>query len=188
MSQSKKNEVVYQYVCEMLVDRGSVETSFSPPPLIDGNHVTIETDTEDIQVVFSTDQKDTTETIRRLVISPEKKTRIIMVSDSKLNAHATNQTAMIKREYPDTVIENFSHQMMTYNPTKHILYNPHRKLSEDEVATVMKTYNIHNRTQFPVINKNDRIAMHLGLVTGDVVEITHLTKMGGRSKYYRICR
>jgi DNA-directed RNA polymerase I, II, and III subunit RPABC1 len=74
-----------------------------------------------------------------------------------------------------------------FNPLKHELVPPHRKLSITEVKEVMEKYMINSKTNFPYILKNDVIAKWLGLKTGDIVEIKHYNPNSGLTYYYRCC-
>lgn len=76
---------------------------------------------------------------------------------------------------------------LQYNILKHILVPPHRVMSEDEVAEVMKRYNITNKKEFPEISRFDPVAQVIGLRPGNVTHIRRPSKTAILSDYYRVC-
>lgn len=93
-------------------------------------------------------------------------------------------------EHPD--IEGkftvFNETELYFNPIKHELVDPHRKLSKDEIKHIMKVYNIKSKQTMPVIPKSDVISRRLGLLVGDIVEITRSNKNNGFTKTYKVCK
>jgi DNA-directed RNA polymerase subunit H (RpoH/RPB5) len=85
------------------------------------------------------------------------------------------------------IFQDFYDNTFMFNPLKHELVPPHRKLSITEVKEVMEKYMINSKTNFPYILKNDVIAKWLGLKTGDIVEIKHYNPNSGLTYYYRCC-
>ena len=73
------------------------------------------------------------------------------------------------------------------NLGKHDLVPPHRKLTTEEAKELMKTYNVTQKSQFPLIKHNDIQARRLGLVPGEFVEILRPSPTSGTMKFYRIC-
>jgi len=83
------------------------------------------------------------------------------------------------------VIESI--KRLQFNILEHTLVPPHRVLTESEVDTIMKRYNIMNKTLFPNISRFDPVARVIGLRPGQVCEIIRPSKTSIESKYYRIC-
>lgn len=83
------------------------------------------------------------------------------------------------------VIESI--KRLQFNILEHTLVPPHRVLTESEVDTIMKRYNITNKTLFPNISRFDPVARVIGLRPGQVCEIIRPSKTSIESKYYRIC-
>lgn len=76
---------------------------------------------------------------------------------------------------------------LQYNILKHILVPPHRVMKEEEVAEVMKRYNITNKSEFPEISRFDPVAQVIGLRPGNVTHIRRPSKTAILSDYYRVC-
>jgi len=83
------------------------------------------------------------------------------------------------------VIESI--KRLQFNILEHTLVPPHRVLTEPEVDTIMKRYNIVSKTQFPNISRFDPVARVIGLRPDQVCEIIRPSKTSIESKYYRIC-
>ena len=83
------------------------------------------------------------------------------------------------------VIQNL--KRLQFNILKHYLVPPHRILSNAEVITVKKRYNIMEDTQFPDISRFDPVAQAIGIRPGQVCEITRPSKTAILAPYWRIC-
>jgi DNA-directed RNA polymerase subunit H (RpoH/RPB5) len=83
---------------------------------------------------------------------------------------------------------NFFHlKNILSNPALHTMVPPHRKLSKEEVSTIEKACHA-SKSQFPHIKYHRDIQTRvLGLVPGDVVEITRPSETCGIATIYRIC-
>jgi DNA-directed RNA polymerase subunit H (RpoH/RPB5) len=74
------------------------------------------------------------------------------------------------------------------NPAKHVMVPPHRKLTPDETAEVLKNLHMRSVNEFPHIKFHfDMQARVLGLVPGDVVEIQRPSETAGIYTFYRVC-
>jgi DNA-directed RNA polymerase subunit H (RpoH/RPB5) len=74
------------------------------------------------------------------------------------------------------------------NPAKHSFVPPHRKLTDEELAAVMKTLHMKSRNEFPHIKFHaDMQARVHGLVPGDVVEIRRPSETCAEYIAYRVC-
>lgn len=74
------------------------------------------------------------------------------------------------------------------NPARHTFVPPHRKLTQDEIDTVIAETHVKTKSEFPHIKYHRDIqARVLGLVPGDVVEIKRPSETCGIYTMYRIC-
>jgi len=108
---------------------------------------------------------------------------------------------IIKDEPNETLINEIKHiweadgifiviesiKRLQFNILEHILVPPHRVLSDSEVETMMKRYNVIDKTQLPNISRFDPVARVIGLRPGQVCEIIRASKTSIESLYYRIC-
>jgi DNA-directed RNA polymerase subunit H (RpoH/RPB5) len=85
------------------------------------------------------------------------------------------------------MLQYFQLNDLQFNPTKHQLVPPHRKLNQEEATTIMNRYLIKSKLQMPLILKTDVIAKWHGLKQGDIVEIIRYNENSGKSYYYRCC-
>jgi DNA-directed RNA polymerase subunit H (RpoH/RPB5) len=85
------------------------------------------------------------------------------------------------------MLQFFQINELLFNPTKHQLVPPHRKLKPDEATEIMNKYLIKSKLQMPLILKTDVIAKWLGLKQGEIVEIIRYNENSGKSYYYRCC-
>lgn len=85
------------------------------------------------------------------------------------------------------MLQFFQINELQFNPTKHQLVPPHRKLTPDEATEIMNKYLIKSKLQMPLILKTDKIAKWLGLKQGEIVEIIRYNENSGKSYYYRCC-
>lgn len=85
------------------------------------------------------------------------------------------------------MLQYFKVEELLFNPTKHELVPPHRKLSNDEAKIMMDKYMIKSKGQMPLIQHTDVIAKWIGLKQGDLVEITRYNENSGEYYYYRCC-
>lgn len=85
------------------------------------------------------------------------------------------------------MLQYFQLNELQFNPTKHQLVPPHRKLTNEETTEIMNKYLIKNKLQMPIILRTDVIAKWLGLKQGEIVEITRFNENSGKSYYYRCC-
>ena len=119
-------------------------------------------------------------------IDPERDELIIVISEPYHdNFHSRVVTYWSSRK---ARISFFPLKNLISNPAKHSFVPPHRKLTEEELAVVMKTLHMKSRTEFPNIKFHaDMQARVLGLVPGDVVEIIRPSETCGEYVYYRVC-
>jgi DNA-directed RNA polymerase subunit H (RpoH/RPB5) len=85
------------------------------------------------------------------------------------------------------MLQFFQLNELQFNPTKHQLVPPHRKLNQEEATSIMSRYLVKSKIQMPIILKTDVIAKWHGLKQGDIVEIIRYNENSGKSYYYRCC-
>jgi len=76
---------------------------------------------------------------------------------------------------------------LQFNILKHVLVPEHKVISQTEVETVMKRYNISSKADFPEISRFDPVAQVIGLKPGNIVCIMRPSKTAILSPYYRVC-
>jgi DNA-directed RNA polymerase subunit H len=76
---------------------------------------------------------------------------------------------------------------LQFNILEHSLVPPHRVLSKEETASVMKKYNIDELSQFPEISRFDPVASVIGIKPNEICEIKRPSKTSINANYYRIC-
>jgi len=69
--------------------------------------------------------------------------------------------------------------------TTNILIPSHRKLSSDEVKSVLEEYSLSDVLKLPKIKLKDVSLSELDVQIGDVIEIERHS-FAGQSKYYRV--
>jgi DNA-directed RNA polymerase subunit H (RpoH/RPB5) len=85
------------------------------------------------------------------------------------------------------MLQFFQLNELQFNPTKHQLVPPHRKLTPEEGTEIMTKYLVKSKLHMPIILKTDVIAKWHGLKQGDLVEIIRYNENSGKSYYYRCC-
>lgn len=85
------------------------------------------------------------------------------------------------------ILHDMTELNFRFNPTKHFLVPPHKKLTADECKDVMDKFMIKHKSVFPYILRTDPISKWLGLRIGDLVQIEHYNPNSGLSYYYRCC-
>jgi DNA-directed RNA polymerase subunit H (RpoH/RPB5) len=85
-------------------------------------------------------------------------------------------------------IQFFPIQRLVYNPLNHMLQPQFRIVPEEQVAEILQKNYARSKTQFPFIRFHaDMAARCLGLVPGQVVEITRPSPSAGSYVLYRVC-
>ena len=112
---------------------------------------------------------------------------ILVFNNDLLTSPSITQLNIIDKilQKKNGMLQYFHINELLFNPTKHDLVPPHRKLSADEVKDVMEKYLIKNKLQMPLILHTDVIAKWIGLKQNDVVEIIRYNENSGKSYYYR---
>ena len=85
-------------------------------------------------------------------------------------------------------IQFFPIQRLVYNPLDHMLQPQFNVVPEEEVAELLKKHYARSKTQFPFIRFHaDMAARCLGLVPGQIVQITRPSPSSGSYVLYRTC-
>ena len=120
--------------------------------------------------------------------------------DPKLGSDDT--LLFITKEDPnETIVNNLIHiwemthkfinvisiKRLQFNILEHSLVPPHRVLSKEETASIMKKYNIDELSQFPEISRFDPVASVIGIKPTEICEIKRPSKTSINANYYRIC-
>lgn len=92
---------------------------------------------------------------------------------------------ILERDGVFIVIESI--KCLQFNILKHTLVPEHNVISEDEVQSIMKRYNITNKVQLPDISRFDPVARAICLRPGQVCHIVRPSKTAITTNYYRIC-
>ena len=116
----------------------------------------------------------------------KKEDTLFIIIKDEINETLTNELKHIwEREGIFIVIESI--KRLQFNILEHHLVPPHRVMNNDEVQTIMKKYNITDKTQFPDISRFDPVARVIGLRPGQVCHIIRPSKTAIRANYYRVC-
>lgn len=87
---------------------------------------------------------------------------------------------------PPATIETFHESSLVVNITHHELVPKHIQLSHEEKEELLKRYRL-KESQLPRIQRDDPVALYLGLKRGEVVKIIRNSETSGRYASYRIC-
>jgi len=197
---------VIQNIKEMLVERGENIDEFSEHEQdIDreefyNDDKVIEFHTNNSTIIFAL-----TKTLRVSIIDLLKKNKsnidnfvnsyngkyniILIFNNDILTTPTIAQLNIIDKilQKKKGMLQFFQIKELQFNPMRHELVPPHRKLSPDEATEIMQTYLIKSKLQLPLILKNDVIAKWLGVKQGEIIEITRYENSSGKSYYYRCC-
>ncbi|EOB12409.1 DNA-directed RNA polymerases I, II, and III subunit RPABC1 [Nosema bombycis CQ1] len=97
----------------------------------------------------------------------ENITNVIFISSTKVSSACQSLI--------HSGIEIFKEEEMLYNITKHSLVPKHRILTKEEGSKVMDNYRL-TVSQMPKILKRDPVCRFLGAESGDIVEITRVSR------------
>lgn len=160
----------------------------------------IEFNTDNTTIIFALTKKLRTDIIDQLKKSKNnidsfiqayngKNNIILIFGNDILTTPTITQLNLIDKilQKKKGMLQYFQLNELQFNPTKHQLVPPHRKLTADETTEIMNKYLIKNKLQMPIILKTDVIAKWLGLKQGEIVEIIRFNENSGKSYYYRCC-
>lgn len=115
-----------------------------------------------------------------------KEDTLFIISKDDINETLTNELKHLwEKDGIFIVIESI--KRLQFNILNHVLVPEHRVMSNDEVVSIMKKYNITDKSQFPDISRFDPVARVIGLRPGNVCHIIRSSKTAIESDYYRVC-
>ena len=82
-------------------------------------------------------------------------------------------------------IQIFWLRNLMVNITRHSLNPKFRKLSEEEIEAILKTYHLNSRYLLPIMLSDDPISKYFGFKNGNVCEVTRTSKTNGNYICYR---
>jgi DNA-directed RNA polymerase I, II, and III subunit RPABC1 len=160
----------------------------------------IEFNTDNTTIIFALTKKLRTDIIDQLKKSKTniesfidayngKNNIILIFGNDILTTPTITQLNLIDKilQKKKGMLQYFQLNELQFNPTKHQLVPPHRKLTTEEATEVMNKYLVKNKLQMPIILRTDVIAKWLGLKQGEIVEILRYNENSGKSYYYRCC-
>jgi DNA-directed RNA polymerase I, II, and III subunit RPABC1 len=160
----------------------------------------IEFNTDNTTIIFALTKKLRTDIIDQLKKSKTniesfidayngKNNIILIFGNDILTTPTITQLNLIDKilQKKKGMLQYFQLNELQFNPTKHQLVPPHRKLTTEEATEVMNKYLVKNKLQMPIILRTDVIAKWLGLKQGEIVEILRFNENSGKSYYYRCC-
>lgn len=114
---------------------------------------------------------------------------IVLSADKSLTVGEKNALQQFDKQLQrgGGMMHDFNELAFRFNPTKHFLVPPHKKLNHDETKEMMDKMAIKQKSVLPFILRGDPIAKWLGMRIGDVVQIDHYNPNSGISYYYRCC-
>lgn len=122
------------------------------------------------------------------IYTADPKTEEIMIVLVEPLVDAYSQQAIAFWEKNKLRVTYFYVKNLISNPAKHVMVPPHRRLTSEETADVLKNLHIRSVYELPHIKFHfDMQARVLGLVPGDVVEIQRPSETAGIYTFYRVC-
>jgi DNA-directed RNA polymerase subunit H (RpoH/RPB5) len=113
--------------------------------------------------------------------------QIIIIVNEPLNE--AFHTLVIRRwAYKKERVSFFMISQLMSNPSRHSMVPHHRKVLPDEITPLLEKLLVKTKMELPHIKYHiDMQARIIGLVPGDIVEITRPSVTIGEYKVYRIC-
>lgn len=199
-------DIIIQNLKDMLISRGDNIDEFEEHEVEieredffnDSNHINFHT--SDTAIIFAL-----TKTLRSTIIDDLKKNSsyiegfvkkyngkyniILVFNNDLLTTPSINSLTSFDKilQKKGGMLQYFHSNELSFNPTKHELVPPHRKLTIEEGKKMMDKYMIKSKLQMPLILHTDVIAKWIGLKQGDLVEITRYNQNSGKCYYYRCC-
>ena len=117
-------------------------------------------------------------------IGPNDELLIVSKSDPNDSVNATTVDIWGNSKRFVTII---SLERLQFNILKHTLVPQHSVLTEEEMQTVMRKYNVDHPSKFPVIPRFDPVAKAIGIRPGSLCKISRPSPTAIDGIYYRIC-
>jgi len=87
----------------------------------------------------------------------------------------------------NSLVQIFFISHLNFDISRHRKVPRHRIITDAEVETMMKEYNVKELSGLPKIDSQDAMAKWIGARPGDVVEVTGLCVTSAENKRYRYC-
>lgn len=114
----------------------------------------------------------------------QKISNIILVFKEKIN----NFNPKNIDEFANVNLQVFLIKELLFNISKHHLVPKHEVIRDsDEIDTLVNTFNLKKKFQFPIILKTDPMARYLNMQSGELVKITRISPSAGENIIYRCC-
>jgi len=139
---------------------------------------------KDIGIQITTTFKIKSSTIRSIVLKMKKEfdcSQVIIVLKQKPSSLLIKLT----KEYPLYTLQLFGINELQFNISKHILVPKHILINNDNVDTILKTYNIHNVKKLPLLLRTDPIVRYFAYLPNSVIRIERPSVTGGDYVSYR---
>lgn len=180
-------------VREMLADRGlevddlpfEVVQQAVQESVLSGKPTALHLRKAGVCVLMYTSDKFSRHDFSKLRSSGDTHRSVILIKNSRVLPTSLTQLQGALREEGRT-LETFDLRELQYNVARHALVPCHRKITAAEADAVLTRYNAR-KSQLPTILRSDAMARYLGLVSGDVVEITRTSPAAGLHVLYRHC-
>jgi DNA-directed RNA polymerase subunit H (RpoH/RPB5) len=113
---------------------------------------------------------------------------ILLNEEGEVLNKTFHETAIHRWAHAKQLISFFDIRQLMFNPLHHVMVPPHRKVSSEEIEPLLVKLLVRSKLELPLIKYHmDVPARVLGLVPGDIVEITRPSPTIGEYKVYRIC-
>ena len=133
-----------------------------------------------IFVYFTNETKFGVKSIRSIMEDIKSSYTVILVATDGLTPFAQKE---ISDSYQN--IQFFKKNELYLNPTKHVLYSPHEKITGEERSDVLLKYG-SNLKKYPILRTSDIICRYYNFKIGDMIKITRICPPLEKMLVYRI--
>lgn len=106
---------------------------------------------------------------------------LIKAIDKEIDNNMSHDLIIVLKNKPTTIIKKLEKEynnlqimyckQLVINPTKHKLVPKHQKINEVELNKLLSDYCIYNKSQLPIILRDDPIVRYYNFKSGDVLKI-----------------
>ncbi len=158
------------------IDIGNKSTTSSMIAVLDVN--------ENFRILFNLSKFKFSDIKKYLV--GDKLDHIMVITKDKLSS--TNYKSFDNEEYSKIQFEYFTINELKFNISKHFLVPKHEIITDtNEINDIIQEYKIKNKTQFPIISKEDPMSKYLNAKTGNLIKVTRNSPSSGIYYVYRYC-
>lgn len=111
-----------------------------------------------------------------IIVTPTKPSESVL---DVVRAHISNKD--------NQLLQIFYQSHLNFDISKHRKVPKHRLLTEEEIQSVMREFNIADIQKIPKIDSQDPMAKWIGARPGDVIEVTGMCLASGENRRYRYC-